>query len=282
MSVRFFCSNCRQLLKARKDKIGRRIPCPKCKNPVTVPERSDADVERGQQQRESEVQLDLFSELIVYDTDIVYETDSENGTAVDFDRRFVAVPRRMLYLHATLLAIFTSAAFVCGYAAGYLTQTEPPPVEAGEPERIAIEGQLKWEGSTGNIADKGAVVIAVPENLAPQDQPLPGEELNPSRPVPKRSDQLVRTIEDWGGDYRRTNEVGEFELFLKPGRYHVLFISQQSERPQHAEPLRDHLVSMGRYFSPPEQLIGPHRYRWKVEEIKGDTTLSHVFAADGL
>jgi hypothetical protein len=282
MSIRFFCSNCRQLLKAREDKIGRRMPCPKCKKPVTVPERSDPEVERARRQRESEGQVDPFAELIVYDTDIVYETEAEDGNTDDFDRRFIAIPRRVLYAHAILLATVTAAAFVCGYVAGHFTQTEPVPAEAAEPERIAIEGQLKWEGSTGDIADKGAVIIAVPESLAAQDQPLPGEELNPARPVPKRSNQIVRTIEDWGGDYRRTNEVGEFELFLKPGRYHVLFISQQSERPQHAEPSRDHLVSLRRYFSPPEELIGPHRYRWKVEEVKEGTTLTHVFAADGL
>jgi len=276
MAIRFFCSHCRQLLKAREDKIGRRVPCPKCKKPVTVPKESDPEVEHARQQKESEGQIDPFAELIVYDDEIVYETDDSHGKADAYDRRLVAVSRRVLYGHAVLLALVTGAAFLAGFLAGHVTRVEEVAAPA-EPQRVLITGQLKWEASTGDLADKGAVVIAFPETLE-ANKKLPGEELSPARPMPSRTDELVRTIEDWGGDYKRTNDAGDFELFLKPGKYHVLLVSQQSERPRQIEPDRNHLAAIGRYFTSPEMLIGPYRYRWTVEEFHEDSELRRVFS----
>jgi hypothetical protein len=43
MSIEISCSNCRAQLKAKDSLAGKRITCPKCKSPITVPNDNDVD-----------------------------------------------------------------------------------------------------------------------------------------------------------------------------------------------------------------------------------------------
>jgi hypothetical protein len=283
MPIRFRCPHCQRKLKARNDKAEQQMACPNCGQPLTVPAHEAVDPNRveGLAEEEQRAHADPFAELIVYDDEIVYETDEPQAARDTFGkqvatRQLVGVSRRLIYAHAILLAILPLTGLAVGYLIGRTDRQ--PSVASGPPapRRVLISGRLQWTGTTGALADKGAVVIALPHDLEPQRK-LPGEGLGPDKPQPQQGDPRVRAIEDWGGDYTRTNDVGEFQLFLLPGRYYILSVSHQSDRRSHVEPSRDDLASIGKFFTAPHEIIGPHRYHWTITEIKEGSQYAHEF-----
>jgi hypothetical protein len=282
MPIRFSCPHCHQKLKASEDKAGRRIACPKCKTKLTIPSAEAAAQVTSSTAAVDESAVDPFAELVVYDEPVVYETEAPKdegprGTA-DFNRHLVSISRRLIYLHAVLLLLLAAVGFAAGYVIGLRGRNQVV-TKAPPPQRVLIQGRIRWEATTGLLADKGAVVIALPAEVQPE-QMLPGDSLSPAMPMPAKGDDLIRTIEAWGGDYTRTNDVGEFELFLLPGRYHLLYVSHNAERLANVEPEREHVAELGQFFSVPHELIGSYRYRWAAEELDENSQLMHDFAAD--
>lgn len=282
MPIRFRCPNCDRKLKARDDHADRQLPCPNCNQLLTVPADSALSRIMAESQTADSGEDDPFSELIVYDDEIIYDTDEAGTDREERPKRsskigWVGVSRRLIYAHALLLPVLALAGLVFGYMIGR-TNRLPVQIQVAPPEhRVLITGQLQWEGQTKQISDRGAVVIAIPQDFKPT-QKLPGDKVGPSQPVPSRDSQLVSSLEDWGGDYARTNETGEFELFLLPGAYQLLFVSGQSKRPTAAPPDRDDLAAIGQFFTLPHEIIGPQRYHWTSEELDEKSRLLHEFA----
>ncbi len=281
MPIRFRCPHCQRKLKARSDKAAQRMNCPNCGQPLTVPAGDAVEQLPAAGPADQGAEPDPFAELIVYDDEIIYETEERASGPAAFSttiarRQLVGVSRQLIYAHAILLAILTLGGLVAGYLIGrtdrHPSATFGPPV----PQRVLISGRLQWIGTTGALADRGAVVIALPHDLEPPEK-LPGEGLGPDKPVPLQGDARVRAIEDWGGDYTRTNEAGEFELFLLPGRYHVLSVSHQSERSWNVEPDREDLAAIGKFFTAPHEIMGTHRYDWTIAEFAEGGQFEHVF-----
>ncbi|NIP85663.1 MAG: hypothetical protein GTO03_08910, partial [Planctomycetales bacterium] len=269
MLIRFSCPHCQRKLKARSDKAAQRLPCPNCRQILTVPAGEAA--EPAPPVSGTTATADPFAELIVYDDQLVYETDEPpagptTGGPPARPPHWVGVSRQLIYLHAGLLLVVPLTALAVGYLIGRTDRPRGASLPPAVPARVLITGRLQWRGTTGPLADKGAVVIAVPQDLQPP-QKLPGQTLGPDQPLPAQGDQRVRTIEDWGGDYVRTNEVGEFQLFLLPGRYYLLAISRQSRRLTNAEPDRADLAAIGKFFTAPHELIGSHPYHWTAVDL---------------
>ena len=285
MPIRFFCRHCQQLLKAREDKIGRRIPCPKCKKVVVVPEADDQRLASAAAERdESDSEADTFADMMVFDHEIVYETEEEEKKRKkkkdgdDFDRRLVSISRPVLYGQAALLASVAVAAVLAGYLIGK-TNRQAITIEPVGPQRVVVDGMVRWEGVTGLLPDRGAVVLALPADLT-TDKKIAGDRLSPDRTVPPKDDLSLRTIEDWGGHYTRTNDIGEFQLFLLPGDYQVLIVSHQTKRPPPKPLDREDLAAIGQYVTLPSELIGQARYVWRIETIGPDSHLFHDFELD--
>lgn len=281
MPIRFRCPQCDRKLKARDDHVGRQLHCPSCNQVLTVPADSELSRIIAEGQSSDDTSSDPFAELIVYDDEIVYETDprSDGNSAPtkSSKTRWVGVSRRLIYMYALLLPIIGCGALLFGYLFGRTHRTPLQPQVAAKEHRVLITGQLQWEGQTKQIADRGAVVIAIPDNFEPP-QKLAGDKFGPQKPVPSRDSEVVRTIEEWSGGYARTNDTGEFELYLFPGKYHLLFVSGQAKRRAVAEPkLRDDLAAIGQFFSVPEEIIGPQRYHWTLEELSDESRLSYEF-----
>ena len=282
MPIRFFCHNCQQVLKAREDKIGRRMPCPKCKKAVVVPEANDPRLEAtAAEPEETESAEDPFGDLIVYDRELVYETEEQQKKRQrkkdgdDFDRRLVSITRPVIYGQAVLLVSVAVAAVLAGYLIGS-TNREKITAESLAPQRVIVDGMVQWEGVTGLLADRGAVILALPADLAIEKK-VAGDRLSPERTMPPKDDLSLRTIEDWGGQYTRTNDIGEFQLFLIPGEYQVLIVSHQSKRGPRDRLDREDLAAIGQYVTLPHELIGQARYVWRVQAFDEDSHLFHDF-----
>jgi len=195
-----------------------------------------------------------------------------------FDRQCVAVPRTLLYAQAALLVVLTVVAFTAGYLIGH-DPNEPASEGLPEPERILIDGRLQWEATTGMLADKGAIVLAVPEGYE-SARKLSGEHLGARVSIPEPSSDLATTLQSWGGDFAVANNHGEFRLFLIPGRYHVLMLSRNALRPVDTGPSRTDLAEIGRFFEMPDRMLGEFQYRWSVETFDADSQLMHDFGSD--
>ena len=194
MSIKFACPHCQTKLSAREEKVGRKFRCPKCAEVIRVPAPEEVAVLQGHAEEESaesqseveELGDDPFAEFIVYDTEIVYETgdgpqfdsDSEEeggerpaGAAIrrgtDYDRRFVAVRRSLLYVHGALLGLIALTALAAGFFIGSAVRPDPtrPPPQEPEIQPVVLEGKLQYEAITGSLDDKRAVVIALPEKV---------------------------------------------------------------------------------------------------------------------
>jgi hypothetical protein len=281
MPIRFRCPHCQRKLKARSDKAQQRMACPNCNETLTIPSGDSVDQFMAEASALESPDADPFAELIVYDDELVYETEEPQSTratsgTVVVKPQLVGVSRRLIYVHAALLAFLAVTGLAVGYLIGRTDRQPSIAVGPPAPQRGLISGRLQWTGTTGALADKGAVVIALPLDLETQNK-LPGASLGPDKPVPQQGDPLIRAIEDWGGDYTRTNDVGEFELFLVPGRYHILSVSHQSDRLSNVEPDRDDLAAIGKYFTAPHEIIGLHRYHWTTKELEEGSQFSHEF-----
>jgi hypothetical protein len=76
-------------------------------------------------------------------------------------------------------------------------------------------------------------------------------------------------LEELGGKYDRTDGLGNFVLKLPgPGRYQLLFVSRNAERPAGQPVSAVQLQEMRRYFATPDALIGSNRYAWTVRDVR--------------
>lgn len=283
MPIRFPCPHCGQSLRAREDKVGRKLKCPKCRQALTVPAESAA----GDGSADSAPD-DPFSELIVYDDDVVYETEEpparamatsvSTGAEGTFDPRRVAVPRWMFYAHAGLLGILALAAFSLGLLIGRTTHTEGPVANPLRP--VEIEGNVKWEATTGELGDKDAVVVIVPVGRTPQKK-IPAETLLVDKPSPKPDDPALQGILELGGQYARAGAGGTFYVHLMPGSYQVLLVSRNAQQPAGTNPKPEDVAKLGALFTPPEAIVGRQKYHITTMDLNATSKIRHSFGESG-
>lgn len=285
MPIRFECPHCGQSLRARDDKVGRKLKCPKCQQSLTVPSDIPPGLDEGAPAGGAD---DPFSELIVYDDEIIYETEDAPGSALvsqvrpaggeAFEPRHVAVPRWMFYAHAGLLALLAVVAFGAGWLIGG-SQRQTAVVTA--PLRpVEIEGHLKWEATTGEIGDKDAVVIVLPVDRTPQKK-FAAAALTVDKPPLKPGDPVFEEIKELGGDYVRAGAGGQFYIQLVPGKYRVLLISRNAQLPAGINPKPEDVAALGAIFTPPEAILGRQKYRLSTLDLDEKSKIKHFFGESG-
>jgi hypothetical protein len=281
MPIKFACQHCDQVLSVSSSKIGRRAKCPKCQQPITVPDAQQAaeSIARRKTAAPPSNNEDLFSQFVVYDdsAELVYESEEPPGRSraetQSIDRSKVAVARVILYIQGALLGVVALVCFALGVVAGRATS---PGVSAisDEPQPCTITGTVAYTSSGGEeIPDAGAVVLIVPQNAKP-DERAGVQGLGPNDPPPTASDRPVTALRSIGGDYTRADIDGRYRLHVPDrGEYFVLFLSRTAKREQN-EPLDNmEMAELGRYVLPATDLIGTNRYRWMRERVKGDMVL---------
>jgi hypothetical protein len=187
------------------------------------------------------------------------------------------ISRRIIYFQAGLIGFLALLGLVGGFLIGRAVgpvEQKPPPVTNLEPT-YEITGSIKYRLVGGDSkADFLAVAIALPVD---KNAAIPVDGLGPlaERNAGHRGEMA---IEELGGAYARTLANGNFTLRLpRPGRYHLLLISNQTQRAKDRKIYDSDLQELRRYFSSPDGLIGQHRYLWVSHEVRDRLTLLHIF-----
>ena len=120
------------------------------------------------------------------------------------------------------------------------------------------------------------MVIAVPRDYKPDARErLELEKINSATDDRDPSVDMVRRI---GGDFAITDRLGRFKLELPDqGRYFVLVLSGNSQRPMQEDFNRLHLSEMGAYFGPAQRLVGDRRFQWRTEMVTENQQLNILF-----
>jgi hypothetical protein len=113
----------------------------------------------------------------------------------------------------------------------------------------------------------GAVIVALPAD-AKLERLLTARGLRPHDPLDKFSDNAELAIHQLGGDVVRTNNQGDFQLIVVPGRYRLLIISHKGLRRPGVQPVDLDVNEMKKYFDNVFDLVGPNQYRWSTEEFR--------------
>lgn len=279
MPIRFACKNCQELLTVSDRTVGQQMRCPKCNTFLSVPSVDPKPTQQpAQQPAQQQVAADKAPDSlpVVVETEISYEEKAVQKKKLDYDHRLLAVSRKVIYIQAVLLVALTVGAAIFGYLVG---RTVRSPTADPTEQRVLIRGEIKWVGFTGPLADSGAVVLVLPARLLVENK-IPGSRLAPDRPLPASDDLSIEIIEGWGGYYTRTNDAGQFELFVRPGDYNVLVVSHRSKRSARQRPNRDDIAELSEYVSAPLEIIGPYRYAWLHQRFDKDSQLSHKFSKE--
>lgn len=321
MPVQFVCPACAQLLSVGSRKIGTEVACPRCRRNVTVPdpETAAASVAMRQAQRTSSPEAPL-PEFMVFDEPASVESDAPPIIVTDAPRTMPAattkrepplpsrqaerapgalwkslpgeargepmllVSRRALYVQAGILAATTLAAFGLGYLVGYGVAPETTAGVAPQAgEATVVQGIVRYSTNTGEVrGDAGSVVIALPDGRLPTPK-LGVQGLRPADPQPVPGGGVLMSLELLGGTTARVAADGSYNLAIgEPGRYFLLFISRNTQRTAGSQPDEFQLALIKRYFQPADELIGPQKYHWRVEDLPvGATSRSHDFGASG-
>ena len=287
MPIRFACPHCGQSLRARDDKVGRKLKCPKCQKTLTVP----ADVpSTASEERTSGSQDDALSELIVYDDETIEETEAAPRSAAPQTRPpslaagqggHVAVPRWMFYVHAALLALVAGVAFASGWLIGGGKKDDGNSTITTAPQRpVEIAGHLKWKAAMGETGDKDAVIIVLPIGRTPTKK-IPAATLLVDKPALKPDDPSYQAIHELGGFYVRAGEGGQFFVQLMPGKYRVLLISRNAQLPTGVNPKPEDIAELGTIFTPPEAILGRQKYQLSTMELGEKSKIEQSFGENG-
>ena len=210
------------------------------------------------------------------ETEWVVETDSDEDEASRvFDPHKIAVPRKILYYQGALLAATALFAFVLGMVFGRSFAPQAAAVAMSEP--CELSGKVEFtRGGLTSMPDEGSVVIAVPRDYKPDLRER--RELEKIASATDDRDPSVDILRSIGGDFAITDQRGQFTLNLPDqGRYYLLVLSANSQRPAQEEFNRLHLSEMGTYFGPAQRLVGDRRFHWRTENLDDDREINILF-----
>jgi hypothetical protein len=182
----------------------------------------------------------------------------------------------VIYLQGILLALVCLGSFTIGLLVGSDASPTPSP-EQRAPQPSSISGSIRHADEPDRtVPDPGAVAIAVPRDLRPE-QKIQIVGLRPQDPPPAEDDEAVQAIRRLGGDYARADAEGRYRLRLPDrGTYFLLFISAAASRGDRP-PSKTQLAQIGRFFLLSPQLLDGHAFVWQEELIRGDRELEITF-----
>ncbi len=204
----------------------------------------------------------------------------EGRNQLPVDRSLVAIPRKVLYAQAILIAVVAVAAFSIGYLSGRGPRQPTPEELAAREQPVAVIGDVLYRNAAGEDApDAGAVVIAVAHDAGPgQKFAIAG--LRPTDPTVHEGEAnlAVQAIESAGGGFSRADVGGQFRMHVRPGKYLMLVISANVARPAGVLPTTRDVRTLGRYFHGAADLLADRRYTLVEQQLPSDEQLE--FALD--
>jgi hypothetical protein len=287
MPIRFTCDACRTPLAVATRKAGSEVTCPRCEARIRVPELAVVGVASGLPAPASVTpplgvaapdapplsdEPDWSKIVEAVETQRVQvAAPSPVGVEYEVDYNLISIPRRMIYLQAGAIGVAVLFAFVIGYLVGRGMRGEAAEgVAAGEPVIVHVRVDFQ-EGVDKRSPDAGAAVIALPAGkLPPKKLAIAG--LNPAQPA-LAGTEAIKLLEDLGGGYARGNDQGIAELLLKPGKYHVLVISNRAVRPGVTQPKPKDIATLAGYFESSADLFGDKKYDLSLRNFPKEAPL---------
>jgi hypothetical protein len=210
--------------------------------------------------------------------ELVYDTTESTAAApaASEHKDLVAIPRYVLYLQGGLIGVVALLAFAIGILTGGALLTQPP--APAEPQACVIRGSVTYLAGARSLPDEGAVIAVIPQSSAKPDEKAPVAGLRPDDPTPGDTHRGIAILRDLGGGYARTDPNGQFEVQLPDrGRYLVLVVSNHSQLRAAEEIQTADILKLGPFFDNAADLLGNHRYKLKLEPIRGDLDFPVAF-----
>lgn len=276
MPVQFTCPHCGQLLSVARRKVGQAVQCAGCHGGVIVPPPFSGDATTLPTATESPPNGDLEGRI---------ETREEpmarpplEGFASGWNAA-VPVTRMALYSIGGLIVGVSIVSFLLGWAMGRATVHNQL---AGAPSgSYQIHGRISYATNRGRtVADSESVVIALPVNQKP-DEKFEISALRPDVPPPTAQHPTLQAIRSMGGDFARTNRLGDFRLEIPaPGEYFLLVVSSHLPRSESEPPTTKEIVQLGQYFKQADALLGKNDFVWSKELIRSEKRFDYRFQND--
>lgn len=135
-----------------------------------------------------------------------------------------------------------------------------------------LVGQVVWNDGGDLKPDSGAVVVAIPVTIQP-DQRYSSRTLHPDRFVPL-DNPVIDAIRAAGGDVTRASDDGKFELYVAgPERFQILFVSAHQDR-RDGGLSRIQAAELGVVFQDPEELVAGREFA--VQELQLNTRFHDI------
>ena len=112
-----------------------------------------------------------------------------------------------------------------------------------------------------NQFDDGAVVLLLPRSARPENR-FDASLLHPDDFKPL-DNPAIDFIHNAGGAVVRTDDRGEFEVFVSsPGDYYVMVISGNQQPDKSQEMTKAQMAGLGSYFISVDRLMENRAYQW--------------------
>ena len=287
MPIRFHCEHCGQFLSAETRKAGAELRCPKCRQKLRVPDQSEqqtAPPAPPPVKNSAQPEAGDWGQFMVFDRDaeLVYEhpepvAAAKAPVAQSTSNDKVAIARSVIYMQGALLAAVALICFALGVIVGGAAPMQS--AQQAEPQPCVVTGRIEYVAEDGRrAADSGAVALILPRDARPEfDEKTSIDSLLPGAPPPNDADPALAVVRQFGGDYDRADENGNYELHVPDrGKYFVLFVSQ-NRRSRNAAPSRTQIAQLGRYFLPMDPFLDQREFSWEEQSVTRDRTLDYRF-----
>ena len=280
-------------------KAGTQVTCPKCKSPIAVPTASEAATDSflvahpvEQSRAETPDVMSQFTTPEIEETlnSLVVFDRPADGTATgrpssagardsDDERRWLLIPRKVVYFQAGLLALVAVLFFLAGWWIGGGNPASSPSIDPTSAEsQASLDVFLRYQGADGQPRpDEGAVILVLPAEKRVTDK-LPAAALDPNLPPPNAASPITDKLTWLGAGHGHTDADGKRAGIAVriPGKHHVLLLSNHARRT--SEPRPQDLAVLGTYLDGAAELLGDRQYRLTTEELSGTVNMTHDFA----
>ncbi len=272
MPIRFLCSNCHQRLSVTTRKAGQEVKCPICRRAVRVPEResaaNDADAASETPQPPT-----MFPEVVA-DRELIYADPSPEAHRENARLERVLVPRYVLYSQGFLLGAVALVFFVFGLMVGgrsALNRSDAAAVSC------VVTGSVGYSAADQVRPDEGSIVLLLPVTRRP-DEKIAAHDLVPGTDPLAEDHPAKAVLHSLGGDYARVDRHGKYRVRSgTAGRFVLLIVSSHSVRADDDHPTANQLAQLGRYVSPPTEMLDRHRYHWTELLLRDDQQVDVTF-----
>ncbi|MEM7782813.1 MAG: hypothetical protein AAF623_05630 [Planctomycetota bacterium] len=194
------------------------------------------------------------------------QVSSEKKSAVEHViadwREPISVARWVVYFQAAMLGLVATIFFIFGLIVGSFNSSYG---HSNDVFDCRIVGSVTYRTESGNLlADHNSVVVLIPRDKKP-DRRSQGKWIHPESFEPL-DNQGIDTIHSLGGAVVRTDENGDFDLFVdgkqnEGVRYFLLIISK-NHLENDRELTKQQAAAIGTFFMPVENVARGHSIHW--------------------